>query len=207
MRERVFEPFTQVDSSSTRSYGGSGLGLALCRRLSGLMGGSIELDPSAERGSLFHVRLPLPPAERSHPPSPAPSEADDELPPLRVLLAEDAEENVTLIRSYLKRTPFTLEVATNGREAVERFAEQTFDVVLMDIQMPVMDGLEATRRIRALPHGGAAAILALTAHALEGDAEKSRAAGCDAHLTKPIRKRALIEAVARAAERLREEVS
>ena len=119
---------------------------------------------------------------------------------LAILLAEDAEDNVLLIRSYLSRTNHTLEVAKNGAEALARFRDGEFDLVLMDLQMPDMDGYEATRRIREWERArgwAATPILALTAHALKGDAEKSLAAGCDAHLTKPIRKQLLLDTLAR----------
>ncbi|GAB6042485.1 hybrid sensor histidine kinase/response regulator [Endothiovibrio diazotrophicus] len=115
-----------------------------------------------------------------------------------ILLAEDADDNVTLIRAYLKGTPHTLTLAGDGAEAVERFREGRFDLVLMDIQMPVMDGYQATREIRRWEgerQRERVPILALTAYALEGDDEKSRAAGCDSHLTKPIKKATLLEAI------------
>jgi CheY-like chemotaxis protein len=119
--------------------------------------------------------------------------------PLRILLVEDSDDNRQLIRSYLKRHPFRLDMAENGQEALQRYQEAKYDLVLMDVQMPVMDGYTATRAIRAWERVSGRAetpILALTANALQEDADRSAEAGCTAHLTKPIRKAALLEAIA-----------
>jgi CheY-like chemotaxis protein len=118
--------------------------------------------------------------------------------PLRILLAEDSEDNVVLIRSYLKESGYQLELAANGEEALRKFSEGCYDLILMDMQMPIMDGYRATERIRAWEseHSLAAVpILALTAHALQEERERSIQAGCSAHLSKPIRQQTLLAAI------------
>jgi len=123
---------------------------------------------------------------------------EEEAPSLRILLAEDSEDNRLLIKTYLKQTPHCLEMAENGEIAVEKFQQGEYDLVLMDMNMPVMDGYTATRTIRqweAREGKPATPIIALTAFALKEDEQKSIAAGCDAHLTKPIKKKTLLEAL------------
>ncbi|MEO5365684.1 MAG: ATP-binding protein [Magnetococcus sp. WYHC-3] len=201
--ERIFEKFTQAESGMTRRHTGSGLGLTICRHLVELMGGTLRVTSLPQAGSTFHLALPLSAVEA--PDIPATLSCDDDedgprpLPPLRVLLVEDSEDNYQLIRAYLKNTPHRLDWATNGQEAVQQVQSAPYDILLMDIQMPVLDGHEATRAIRAWEkHQGLprTPIVALTAHALEGDAERSYSAGCDAHMTKPVRKQALLKALA-----------
>ena len=336
--DSIFEKFTQADLSTTRRYGGSGLGLTISRMLAGMMGGAITVESAVGRGSVFTATLPF--AVLAETPQAAPEPASDlrglpvlvvddhatsrlvlretlaglgcvvigeakdgaeavreyqrlagtEVPcrlllldfhlpdrdghqvaeairragdgpvillltsdrrsrdpqrerrlgiadclvkpvrretlrrailaamgagevrtpverpppeqdgerPLSILLAEDTEENVMIIRSYLRDTPHRLTTAANGAEAVSLFQKDRYDLVLMDMQMPVQDGYAATRRIREWEreHGrGPCPILALTAYALAGDADKSLAAGCDGHMTKPIRKRRLLETI------------
>ena len=202
-RERIFQRFTQVDGSHTRRYGGTGLGLAITRELVERMGGRVWVESEEGRGSTFHLTLDLPPAEA--PEAAVPTAAGvprrksvGEGEALDILLVEDAEDNVVLLRSYLKRTPHRAEVARNGMEAVEMRKNRRFDLVLMDIQMPVMDGYTATRAIRQWEEEQGVEpvpIYALTAYALNGDAEKSLAAGCDGHLSKLISKRTLLDAI------------
>ena len=200
--DTIFDKFTQVDSSYARRFSGTGLGLAITRRLVELMGGRIWVESELHQGSTFHVELPIRPAEA---PVEAVRKAVAEVTvaveerPLRILLAEDSEDNQKLIETYLKRTPHTLVVVQDGEEAVKRTRIERYDLILMDIQMPIMDGYEATRTIRTREEKSGAdptPILALTAHALEGDARKSLDAGCDGHLTKPIKKARLLEALA-----------
>ncbi|MEO5345958.1 MAG: ATP-binding protein [Magnetococcus sp. YQC-9] len=206
-RQAIFDPFTQVDTSMTRRHGGTGLGLTISRRLVELMGGEITLESDPGMGSSFQITLPLRPATPSCPATPSfspasastPLHTPTECPPIRILLVEDSEDNQLLIRTFLKNTPHPLTIAINGREAIEKIQSEPFDLVFMDVQMPVMDGYTATRRIRAWeqefgrPH---LPIITLTAHALEGEADRSREAGCDLYLSKPIKKQKLLEVIA-----------
>ncbi|MBF0620433.1 MAG: response regulator [Magnetococcales bacterium] len=198
---QVFDKFTQADSSISRRYGGTGLGLAISHNLVEMMDGSISVESTLNQGSTFHITLPLPPTE-----TPASSPHDNPLSqslallPMNILLVEDSEDNQILIQTYLKKTPWQLEGVVNGLEAVERIKKGGIDLVLMDIQMPVMDGYSATRKIRAwekkLGHPPLP-IIALSAHALASEKRKSLAVGCDAHLVKPIKKKHLIEEIQR----------
>ena len=162
------------------------------------MGGRIWAESEPGQGSTFHVSLPLREAP-SATPEPATRPRHDEIRPLSILLAEDSQDNRALVRVYLRATAHTLHEVSDGLEAVERFRRERFDLVLMDMQMPVMDGYDATREIRRLEREGGlekTPILALTAFALEGDRNKSLDAGCDGYLTKPFKKRQLLEAIA-----------
>ena len=201
--ERIFDSFHQVDSTTTREHGGSGLGLAITRRLMNMMEGRIAVQSELGRGTRFELQLPMAeceaPAEAEGAVAAVPAAAPEQRS-LRILLAEDSPDNALLIRSFLRHGPHQLIVVEDGAEAVEAFHGEPFDLVLMDMQMPVMDGYEATRAIRERERqrgDGRTPILALTAHALEGDAERSLAAGCDDHLTKPIRKATLMETLGR----------
>ncbi len=198
--EKIFDKFTQADASISRRYGGTGLGLAISRNLVELMGGTISVNSALGRGSTFHITIPLPPGAAPAPVPTVPSipMVQENLPPLNILLAEDSEDNQTLVLNYLKDTPWRIETVMDGQEALERVQSGGLDLVLMDIQMPIMDGYAATRQIRRwerrqerqpLP------ILALSAHALETEKQKSLDVGCDAHLTKPIKKKVLLDKI------------
>ena len=211
----LFHPFAQADGSITRRYGGTGLGLVISQQLVGLMGGSIEVDSTPGQGSCFSFTIPAvpcpPPAEpeRRAEAEGAPSSetsADPSAPPAlaaagtlapsgvpgwsrglagrRLLLVEDNPINQAVVLGYLEGSGLRVEVAADGQEGVRRFQGSAFDLILMDMQMPVMDGLEATRRIRALDPR--VPIIALTANAFAEDVARTRAAGMNTHLSKPI---------------------
>ncbi|MBF0187707.1 MAG: PAS domain S-box protein [Magnetococcales bacterium] len=210
MQQEIFQPFTQADSSITRKHGGSGLGLSICQRLAHLMGGEITLESTPGSGSVFRLIVPLAAVDHTAKPPPdgafkkggsdgdkarkSPSEETTS----RILLVDDSEDNRLLINAFLKKEPHTLVMAENGEQAVALFQSQSFQLVLMDIQMPVMDGYEATRRMRRWEEQHAlerTPIIALTAHALVEESEQITAAGCDLHVAKPIRKQRLLEIV------------
>jgi len=206
--EMIFERFTQADSSTTRKYGGTGLGLAISRGLVELMGGRVGCTSELGKGSTFFLTAPfgIPTAmegaalAEDTASAITPAEPAGRRPAYRILLAEDSEYNVVLIKAYLKNSGFELEVAENGKITVEKAITGRLDLVLMDLQMPVMDGLEATRAIRhweAKTHARPIPILALTAHAADEGIGRSLEAGCNEHLTKPIKKTTLLEAIQR----------
>jgi CheY-like chemotaxis protein/HPt (histidine-containing phosphotransfer) domain-containing protein len=197
---RVFERFTQADSSTTRRFGGSGLGLTISKRLVELMGGRIWVESEVGKGSVFAFAVPFEISATVHRPTVAPVGTGPEpaLPALHILLVEDSPDNRTIAIAYLEDTPYRLEIAENGAIACEKFKAGHYDLVLMDRQMPVMDGLTATRSIRAWEQANErppTPIIALTAAALKGDREMCLAAGCTAFLTKPIKQEVLLQAI------------
>ena len=194
---RLFRRFEQADASITRRFGGTGLGLAICRSLAELMGGSIQAASNPGEGSTFVVTLPLEPAEVLGEEAPAPAD-ETEVGGIRVLLAEDHPTNQKVVRLILEAAGVSLDVVETGVAALERLDAQAYDVVLMDMQMPEMDGLTATLRLRereralGLPR---TPVIMLTANALDEHVQSSLAAGADAHLSKPVRADSLLAAI------------
>ncbi len=196
----VFEPFTQVQGSSTREFSGTGLGLSLSRRLARLLGGDIDVASARGRGSCFTVRIATGPLEGVRMCLPSEIDALVAAPSAfeqaqttglrgRVLVAEDGADNQRLLHAILTRAGLSVDLVANGELAVERALaaselSEPFDVILMDMQMPVVDGYEATRRLRDAGYSGS--IVALTAHAMSGDRERCLRAGCDDYATKPV---------------------
>jgi CheY-like chemotaxis protein len=219
-RNRLFSNFSQVDASTSRKFGGTGLGLVISKHLVEGMGGRIGVDSPAAGGSCFWFELPLlatvdapiaaPTAAQStgsvaatkqafaavvSPPiAAAPGPAAS---PLRLLLAEDNKINQKLALALLTRSGYSVDLAENGVQAVAAASERCYALILMDMQMPEMDGLEATRQIRAAGPSRAAPIVALTANAMQSDQAACRAAGMDDFLSKPFNRDVLMACVAR----------
>jgi len=192
----IFDSFSQADSSTTRKYGGTGLGLAISKRFVELMGGRIWAESRPGSGTTMHftARFSIAAGVALAPIENVPVALSSR--GLRILLADDSEENRFLIRGYLKDSGSIIDEVENGARAVEQFKQCTYDVVLMDAEMPVLDGYAATREIRGL---GSTPILLLTAHAFREARDRAFAAGCTEHLTKPIKKATLVDAINRCA--------
>jgi len=198
-RDKIFQEFFQVDQTLVRRQGGTGLGLAIARRLARLMGGDISVESVVGKGSRFSLRLPLATGDlaKAQPPVLSTAAATGPLAPAAVLVVEDNDDNLFTLRQVLARLPLDLSFANNGRQAIEACRRQMPDLVVMDVQMPGMTGLQATGAIRALPGGREVAILALTAQAMKGDRERILAAGCDDYVAKPFQPKELTEAIVR----------
>ena len=191
---RLFQPFSQADASTTRKFGGTGLGLAICRQLVELMGGTLKLDSQIDAGSTFIVALPVQVDEMAKilpVPAPTASPADstlaEQLEGLRVLLVEDNATNQLLTRTMLGRCGVTCVVANHGGEALGLLEHDLFDAILMDCQMPVLDGYATTRAIREHAAWRDVPIIAMTANALSGDRDRCLDAGMNDYVAKPVR--------------------
>ncbi len=194
----IFESFVQADGSTTRRYGGTGLGLAICSQLVKLMGGRIWVESQVERGSSFHFTVQL---CADQPTTDAQKQADEVFKkaayPLRVLLAEDNEINQQVAVEFLELRGHQVRVASDGKEVLQALASLRFDVVLMDLQMPHMDGFQATAAIREKEKttGIRVPIIAMTGYAMKGDRQRCFDAGMDGYICKPIRSQELFEIV------------
>jgi len=202
---KIFSPFSQADTQTTRLYGGTGLGLTLCRQLVERMQGEIKVDSKEHQGTRFTVTLPLP--VHSHQGAnnphrlPVGSKISEGTEPvqdsLRILLVEDNEVNQMVACTLLKKMGHQVEIAENGIVAIEALEQGHFDLVLMDCQMPVMDGYETTRRIRKNPEWRNLPIIAVTANVMQGDRDDCFACGMNDYITKPYNRTQLSEAITR----------
>lgn len=183
----LFEPFSQIDNSSTRKFGGSGLGLVLSRRLAKALGGDVWVDSSSlGNGSVFIaiVNATIPENELVESPVIEGYTNDFQTRALKILLVEDSVDNQMLVERVLSRAGMAVEIAKNGQEAVDLVRSNSYDIILMDMQMPILDGYEATTQLRK--SGYRKPIIALTAHAMVEERRRTLSVGCDAHLTKPL---------------------
>lgn len=190
---RLTQPFFQVESSATRAYQGTGLGLAIAKKMVELLGGELEVQSEPGQGATFQFSVlakikqeALTTLIKEIPPQVLTEELGKSFP-LRILIAEDNDLNLQLMGLMFRQLGYGFEVAKNGKEAVEKVVSQDFDLVFMDVQMPIMNGLEATEEIRKLPQGKQLILIGLSANAFEDDQNKAKAVGMDDYLTKPLR--------------------
>jgi signal transduction histidine kinase/ActR/RegA family two-component response regulator len=196
----IFEKFTQADSSTTRKYGGTGLGLAIVKKLVELQGGSIRAESVEHQGSTFTISIPLEMAPQGERPIAAVAPAVTEPqqgPRVRVLLVEDNLVNQKVVLAVLKKKGFQIDIANDGHQALTMLAaaQDPYNVVLMDVQMPVMDGMETTRRLRRDLRWEKLPVIAMTAHAMNGDRERCLEAGMNAYIAKPVQPGHLISTI------------
>jgi CheY-like chemotaxis protein len=193
-QSRLFQKFVQADSSISRRFGGTGLGLAISRELTELMRGQLSVQSAEGEGSVFRLVLPLAHAVDVAAPELEELEPPPASRPLHVLIADDNPINQRLTTALLESAGHTATVAENGRKAVEAVGRERFDIILMDVQMPIMDGIQATSLIRAMPMPiRDIPIVAVTADALRGAEDRYRGVGMDGYLSKPLSTKALFE--------------
>lgn len=196
-QRKLFKPFSQADSSITRIFGGTGLGLVLSKKLAELLGGTIELKRSeVGKGSLFVLSIEN--YDNARAPEPAKDSASVQrggklLEDRRILLTEDSPDIQKLLTLILKKEGASVDVALNGRDCLQKYLQQDYDLILMDIQMPIMDGYSATRELRS--RGYKRPVIALTAHAMSDEYQRCLQAGCDAYLSKPVNRKQLIDMI------------
>ncbi len=204
-QEKIFQAFTQEDSSTTRKFGGTGLGLTISNKLVELMHGKIWLESRADQGTIFHFTVPFAldremtetrkgkGSPNNHPPIPISLFKN-----VHILIADDEPINQIMFTAILNQQDCNITCVADGKQVVEAITNKTYDLILMDMQMPEMDGTEATRQIRAMEkkHTDHIPIIALTAHAMKGDRERYLNAGMDAYITKPIDAAELISTIA-----------
>lgn len=201
---KLFQPFIQLDSSLNRQYEGTGLGLALVQRIIALHGGTVSVTSEVKQGSCFTIRIPYISSDRIPPTLAEVQSSNSEVSPATnvipktsalILLVEDNPANITTMANYLQHRGYRLAIANDGKQAIEQIYSQHPDIILMDIQMPEMDGIEAIQRIREDCQFNHVPIIALTALAMPSDRETCLAAGANEYLTKPVRLQHLIATI------------
>jgi len=193
----IFDKFTQADGSVSRKFGGTGLGLAITKKLVEMHDGSIAVESELGQGTQFTVTLKC--ALSTEAAAPRDSETRSAAPTspvnARILVVEDNQVNQKVVTAVLRKRGFEIELASDGREALTKLAHSDFDLILMDVQMPVLDGLEATRLIRQEERWKALPIIAMTAHAMNGDRERCLEAGMTGYVSKPVHPAHLLQTI------------
>lgn len=199
----LFQSFTQASEGFTRQYQGAGLGLSICKRLTELMGGTIAVESTAGEGTTFYISIPfnIPDCQSlSQKHSKAKPETKNSFGEYRILIAEDEKINRLYTKQYLEQQGFTVETVTNGQEVLDKLFYEDFSMVLMDVQMPIMNGMEATKAIRkgeAGAHNKRIPIVAITAYAMHGDREQFIEQGMNDYIAKPMIKEELYKVIMR----------